>query len=94
MKSYLQQLQKQAKEYNIPLIKAFGRAYLPSSTYYRTVQGKTDMRYETAIKVHHVLEELHLLQKTRDDPTRLRGHGTDANRRKVYPRSKSRIIGT
>lgn len=94
MKSYLKQLQELSKEYKIPLIKAFEQAYIPSSTYYRTMKGNKDMRYETALKVHHVLERLHLLQQTIDDPKRLRGHGTKANRRKVYPRLKSRSTGS
>ena len=94
MKSYLQQLQKLSKEYNVSLIKAFDQARLPSSTYYRTVKGQTEMRYETALKVHHVIERLHLLQQARDDPKRLRGHGTDANRRKVFPKFKPRIVSS
>ena len=52
------------------------------------------MRYETALKVHHVIERLHLLQQTRDDPKRLRGHGTDANRRKVFSKFKPRIVSS
>lgn len=56
MKSYLKHLQSTAHTLNVDLLFAFKKAGVPTSTYYRTINNKTDLRYTTACKV---LESIH-----------------------------------
>lgn len=90
MKSYLKTIQDEAAEANVPLLKAFKQAEIPTSTYYRTVNGDTEIRYETALRVHHAIERLHLLQQARDYTQRLRADGKHVNRRSVRAKFKPR----
>lgn len=50
MKSYLSQLQAAAAPTGIDLLQFFKQAGVPTSTYYRAIQGQ-DMRLSTAQKV-------------------------------------------
>ena len=43
---------------SLPLHKVFVKAGIPTSTYYRTLNGDTELRYETACKVYRMLELL------------------------------------
>ena len=90
MKSYLKTIQDEAAEANVPLLKAFKQAEIPTSTYYRTVKGDTEIRYETALRVHHAIEKLYLLQQARDYTKRLRADGKHVNRRSVRAKFKPR----
>ena len=90
MKSYLKTIQDEAAEANVPLLKAFKQAEIPTSTYYRTVKGDTEIRYETALRVHHAIEKLYLLQQARDYTQRLRADGKHVNRRSVRAKFKPR----
>tara|TARA_R110000764_G_scaffold224578_1_gene313793 strand:+ start:46 stop:330 length:285 start_codon:yes stop_codon:yes gene_type:complete len=90
MKSYLKTIQDEAAEANVPLLKAFKQAEIPTSTYYRTVKGDTEIRYETALRVHHAIEKLYLLQQARDYTKGLRADGKHVNRRSVRAKFKPR----
>ena len=90
MKSYLKTIQDEAAEANVPLLKAFKQAEIPTSTYYRTVNGDTEIRYETALRVHHAIEKLYLLQQARDYTKGLRADGKHVNRRSVRAKFKPR----
>ena len=57
MDSYYDMLIKKAAEANVPLAKAFIKAGVPTSTYYRTLNG-SELRYNTAKKVWRMLELL------------------------------------
>jgi len=58
LKTYLEQLHEQAIEIDVPLLKVFTKAGVPTSTYYRTIGGKTHLKYETAIKVAKIIAML------------------------------------
>ena len=59
MKSYLKYLEDKAEGCNIPLLAAFKQADVPTSTYYRTINLVSELRYETASKVSNAIEYLH-----------------------------------
>ena len=59
MKPYFSQLQVLATELNVPLLDAFARAEVPTSTYYRSVNGTTEMRYDTACRIYKAIYEEH-----------------------------------
>jgi predicted transcriptional regulator len=94
MKSYLDILKELAKAHQVPLITAFKNASLPTSTYYRTIQAKTELRYATAKKVKEAIEELYALQQARDYTERLRANGDIINRRSIRAKFKPRSIST
>jgi len=58
LKSYLDQLHEQADDLGIPLLKIFIKAGVPTSTYYRTIGGKTQLSYDTAMKVQVMIDGL------------------------------------
>lgn len=92
MKSYLRYLQDRADETNISLLTSFKRASVPTSTYYRSINGDTELRYDTAVKVINAIEELHSIQQARQYTERLRASGQDVNRRSVRAKFKPRSI--
>ena len=94
MKSYLQTIKDEAAEANVPLLKAFKQAEIKTSTYYRTVNGDSEIRYETALRVHHAIERLYLLQQARDYTKGLRADGKHVNRRSVRAKFKPRKTGS
>jgi len=59
MKPYFSQLQLLASDLNVPLLDAFNRAEVPTSTYYRSVNGTTEMRYDTACRIYKAIYEEH-----------------------------------
>ena len=59
MKSYLKYLEDKAEGCDIPLLAAFKQADVPTSTYYRTINLVSELRYETASKVSNAIEYLH-----------------------------------
>jgi len=59
MKPYFSQLQALATELNIPLLDAFARAKVPTSTYYRSANGTNEMRYDTACRIYKAIYEEH-----------------------------------
>ena len=94
MKSYLQTIQDKAEEANVSLLKAFKWAEIPTSTYYRTINGETEIRYETALKVVHAIEKLHLLQQARDYTEGLRAAGQRVDGRTLKAKFKSGSFGS
>lgn len=79
MKSYLQLLKEKSEESGITLLQAFKSADIPTSTYYRTIQGVTELRHETAAKAMKALEKLHALQQAREYTEQLRESGVRVN---------------
>jgi len=90
MKSYLELLEEMSAETGISLLKAFKAASVPTSTYYRTINGVTELRYETARKAMKELEKLHALQQAREYTRELRDSGGTVDTRKVRARFKPR----
>ena len=71
IQSYWQIIQDKHKEFNIPLHKVFTKAGLPKSTYYRTLNGSTELRYDTAVKVMRVMELMEVAYPTSRDKRKL-----------------------
>jgi predicted transcriptional regulator len=94
MKSYLQLLTSRAEETGMSLLKAFKQAGIPTSTYYRTVNLKTELRYFTAIKVMTEIEKLHALKEARDYTRGLRESGGRVDTRTIRAKFKPRSIGS
>jgi predicted transcriptional regulator len=93
MKSYLQLLEEKSAEYNIPLLQAFKSAGVPTSTFYRTINGQTELRHETARKAMKALEKLHALQQAREYTERLRDAGERVDIRTLRAKFKPRSTG-
>ena len=55
IKNYLEQLYELSNDIDVPLLKVFIKAGVPTSTYYRTIKGETQLKYETAVKVAHIM---------------------------------------
>jgi predicted transcriptional regulator len=93
MKSYINTLKDRADECGVSLLKAFKSADIPTSTYYRTVNGDTELRYETAAKVMESIEKLYSLQQARAHTEELRRTGIPFNRRTIRAQFKPRSTG-
>ena len=93
MKSYLTILTERATECGLSLLKAFKAADIPTSTYYRTVNGDTELRHETAARVMEAIEKLHALQQARAYSEELRRSGVKVNNRTIRARFKPRSTG-
>lgn len=65
MISYINQLQKQADDMDVRLIDAFKKANIPTSTFYRAMQG-CDLRLATARKVSDAIK-FYALQNPQND---------------------------
>ena len=94
MKSYLNYLQDRAEEIDVSLLKCFKRAEIPTSTYYRTVNGNTELRYDTAVKVVNVIEELNSIQKASEHTKGLREANKPVDRSSIRVRFKPRVISS
>lgn len=94
MKSYLELLEELSAETGIELLKAFKNAGIPTSTYYRTINGVTELRYETARKAMRELEKLHALQLAREHTRELRESGRAIDTRTIRSTFKPRSTGT
>jgi predicted transcriptional regulator len=55
MESYMNQLIKISQSTDTDLMTAFKRAGVPTSTFYRTINGTTELRYDTAYKVYKAM---------------------------------------
>jgi predicted transcriptional regulator len=93
MKSYLQLLEEKSAATGVPLLKAFKAASVPTSTYYRTINGVTELRFDTARKAMKELEKLHALQQARKHTRQLRESGGTIDTRKIRARFKPRSTG-
>lgn len=72
MKTYLEILKEKAEAQQVSLLESFKMAAIPTSTYYRAINGTNELRYDTAIKVNRSIENFHTLQQIRDDTAALR----------------------
>ena len=93
MKSYLQTIQERAEAVGLSLLQAFKSADIPTSTYYRTVNGATELRHETAVRVMEAIEKFHALQQAREHTAELRSTGERVNRRTIRAKFKPRSTG-
>jgi len=93
MKSYLELLQSMSNESGIDLLHAFKQAGIPTSTFYRTINGRTELRHDTAHKVMTALEKLHALKKSREYTRSLQESGTGIDIRKIRSKFKPRRTG-
>jgi len=58
IRTYPEQLQELAANLGVELKDAFARAGIPTSTYYRSMQGPRHMMFETADKVARAITQL------------------------------------
>jgi len=93
MKPYIQILTEEAERHGITLLMAFKTAEIPTSTYYRTINGDTELRHETAERVMKAIEKIHALQQARQYTEELRSAGKKPHMRSIRARFKSRITG-
>ena len=90
MKSYLNILKDRAEECGLSLLKSFKEADVPTSTYYRTINGDTELRHETAARVMQAIEKIHALQQARKHTEELRRAGVSFNPRTIRAKFKPR----
>lgn len=93
MKSYLELLEGQAADAGITMMQAFKAADVPRSTYYRTINGETELRHETAKRVADAIEKLQALHAAREHTRKLRANGERVNPRTIRARLKSGSFG-
>ena len=72
MKTYLQALKERAEAQQVSLLESFKAADIPTSTYYRAINGTNELRYDTAIKVIRSIENFHALQSSSNNTSTLR----------------------
>jgi predicted transcriptional regulator len=94
MKSYLQIIEEEAERCGISLLKAFKAADIPTSTYYRTIHGKTELRHETATKVMKAIAKVYALQQAREYTEELRAAGRKPNVSTLRAKFKPRVSGS
>ncbi len=94
MKTYLNTVRDQAKEKGVDLFTAFKYAGLPTSTYYRTINGTTEMRYETACSVLDAIDEQYKRDESAKRTEQLRSSGQNVNRRSARKGIKPRSLST
>jgi len=58
MQTYLDTIRSEAKKKKVDLASAFIEADIPTSTFYRTINGTTELRYDTAIRVLNAIDRL------------------------------------
>lgn len=66
LESYLEVLTRKSEELDVPLADAFKWKDISGTTFWRTMNGRTELRFETARQVNHALYELHALRKHRE----------------------------
>ena len=93
MQTYLKTVKDQAKLKGVDLLLAFKVAGLPTSTYYRTINGKTEMRFETACSVLDAIDEQHRRDEAAKRAKQLRDSGQAINRSSARKGLKPRKLG-
>ena len=73
VKSYEQQIRELHEGLDVPLLHCFTKAGVPSSTYYRMLQG-TELKLGTAQKVYRIIELLKGSYSTSSDKRNLHGN--------------------
>lgn len=94
MKSYLQLIEEEAQRCGIDLLKAFKAADIPTSTYYRTIHGATELRHDTASKVMKAIAKVYALQQAREYSEELRASGRKPNVGTIRAKFKPRSAGS
>jgi len=94
MKSYLQIIEEEAERCGIELLKAFKAADIPTSTYYRTIHGATELRHDTAAKVMKAIAKVYALQQAREYSEELRASGRKPNIGTIRSKFKPRSAGS
>ena len=94
MQTYLDTVKDQAKLKGVDLLLAFKVAGLPTSTYYRTINGKTEMRFETACSVLDAIDEQHRRDEAAKRAKQLRDSGQAINRSSARKGLKPRKLGS
>ena len=92
MKSYLQLVSDKAYKANIKLEDAFDKAGASHTTYWRTKNNKTELKYDTALRIFNAIEELYQIQQSREYSKRLRETDQRVSRSSIRSRFKPRII--
>ena len=92
MKAYLETVQDKARENGIDLLEAFKIAEIPTSTYYRTINGVTEMRFDTACKVLDAIDEQHRRDEAAKRTKQLRDSGQVVDRRSARKGLKPRKL--
>jgi hypothetical protein len=92
MKSYLQLVSDKAYKANIKLEDAFDKAGASHTTYWRTKNNKTELKYDTALRIFNAIEELYQIQQSREYSQRLRETDQRVSRGSIRSRFKPRII--
>jgi hypothetical protein len=92
MKSYLQLVSDKAYKANIKLEDAFDKAGACHTTYWRTKNNKTELKYDTALRIFNAIEELYQIQQGREYSQRLRETDQRVSRSSIRSRFKPRII--
>lgn len=94
MQTYLDTVKDQAKLKGVDLLLAFKVAGLPTSTYYRTINGKTEMRFETACSVLDAIDEQHRRDEAAKRAKQLRDSGQAINRSSARKGLKPRKLSS
>ena len=81
MKSYLKTITEHAASQKIELKELFRVADLPTSTYYRTINGTSELRYETAKKLYDAVEEYVKRRKYKERIERMSRNNEHIDRR-------------
>jgi len=92
MKSYLQLVSDKAYKANIKLEDAFDKAGASSTTYWRAKNNKTELKYDTALRIFNAIEELYQIQQSSEYSKRLRKTNQRVSRSSIRSRFKPRII--
>ncbi len=92
MKSYLQLVSDKAYKANIKLEDAFDKAGASHTTYWRTKNNKTELKYDTALRIFNAIEELYQIQQGSEYSKRLRETNQRVSRSSIRSRFKPRII--
>lgn len=92
MKAYLDTVRDQAKLKGVDLFTAFKYAGLPTSTYYRTINGQTEMRFNTACSVLDAIDEQHRKNEAAKRTKQLRDSGQVVDRRSARKGIKPRKL--
>ena len=92
MKSYLQLVSDKAYKANIKLEDAFDKAGASHTTYWRTKNNKTELKYDTALRIFNAIEELYQIQQGSEYSKRLRETNQRVSRSSIRSRFKPRVI--
>ena len=87
-----QKLTTELEKANIKLEDAFDKAGACHTTYWRTKNNKTELKYDTALRIFNAIEELYQIQQGREYSQRLRETDQRVSRSSIRSRFKPRII--